>query len=126
MFSTKAIVHVLISILMLASLSPGSLPVASAGPAPATAAPQQSAAPSVDALNLALVDHLGGNVNAVFVAGSYAYAGFGAELAVLDVSDPAHMVRLGYLILACGYLTSANPPPRSRRVSSIQTPSSPA
>jgi hypothetical protein len=124
MFSTKAIVHMLISILMLASLSPGSLPVASAGPA--ATAPPQPAAPSVDALNLALVDHLGGNVNAVFVAGSYAYAGFGAELAVLDVSDPAHMVRLGYLILACGYLTSANPPPRSRRVSSIQTLSSPA
>ncbi|UCC85582.1 MAG: thermonuclease family protein [Anaerolineales bacterium] len=49
--------------------------------------------------NIELVGHIGGAIGAIFVQGSYAYAGIGPELAILDVSDPNNVLRLGYLIL---------------------------
>lgn len=49
--------------------------------------------------SLTVVNHLGGEADAVFVSGSYAYVGFGPELTVLDISNPAQPVRIGYLLL---------------------------
>lgn len=46
-----------------------------------------------------LVGHIGGVANAVAAQGRYLYAGFGAELAVLDISDPVQPERLGYVVL---------------------------
>jgi len=50
-------------------------------------------------VELELVGHLGGPAQAVFVQDFYAYVGFGMELAVLDVSDPASPTRVGYVVL---------------------------
>lgn len=48
--------------------------------------------------NIELVGHLGGIAQAIEVAGNYAYAGIGPEFAVLDISDPAHVQRVGWLV----------------------------
>ena len=48
--------------------------------------------------NIELVGHLGGMVQSIAVQGSYAYAGFGPELAVLDISNPADIQRVAWLI----------------------------
>jgi hypothetical protein len=58
-----------------------------------------SGAISQDAPGLELVGHLGGANNGVFVQGDYAYTGFGPELAVIDISDPAHPTRVGWTFL---------------------------
>lgn len=50
-------------------------------------------------MTLDMVGHLGGDNGAVFVQGSYAYATFNRELAVLDLSDPTHPARVGYVAL---------------------------
>jgi hypothetical protein len=50
--------------------------------------------------NFELVGHLGGKAQAVQVVGDYAYVGFGPELAVLDISDPAHIRRIGWIVAA--------------------------
>ena len=46
-----------------------------------------------------MVGHLGGSNGAVFVQGNYAYATFNLELAVLNISDPTHPTRVGYVAL---------------------------
>jgi hypothetical protein len=46
-----------------------------------------------------LVGHIGGVANAVSAQGDYVYAGFGAEMAILDVSNPVSPERVGYLVL---------------------------
>ena len=46
-----------------------------------------------------LVNHLGGQSYAVLALGSTLYAGFGPELAIVDISVPASPVRLGFAIL---------------------------
>jgi hypothetical protein len=46
-----------------------------------------------------VIGHLGGIINTVFSRGSYLYAGIGSELAILNLSDPLHPVRVGYVIL---------------------------
>ncbi len=51
-------------------------------------------------LNLTLANHLGGKTNALFIQDNYAYAGFGPELAVLDIANPNQPVRVGYVILS--------------------------
>lgn len=56
----------------------------------------QAAAPVTE---LELAGHLGGVNAAVFVQGQYAYATFGRELAVLDITDPVHPARMGYALL---------------------------
>ena len=56
------------------------------GPDPVAA----SAAAAADHPNIEVVGHIGGSAYAVFVAGNYAYVGFGPELAVVDVTDPVH------------------------------------
>ncbi|MFN8456896.1 MAG: hypothetical protein U0401_19900 [Anaerolineae bacterium] len=51
-------------------------------------------------LSLSLANHLGGKTNALVIQDNYAYAGFGPELAVLDIANPSRPVRAGYLILS--------------------------
>ncbi len=51
------------------------------------------------AQGIELVGHIGGAHRAVFGQGTYLYLGLGAELAILDVSDPPYPVRIGYLVL---------------------------
>jgi len=48
---------------------------------------------------LELVGHLGDDSQGVFTVGDRAYVTLGAELAVLDISDPAHPRRIGYTVL---------------------------
>jgi hypothetical protein len=57
------------------------------------------AATSTNGENVKLVGHIGGASNAVFVHGNYAYVGHGAEMAILDISDHAHPVKIGYVVL---------------------------
>ncbi len=57
---------------------------------PCTLAPAQ---------NVTLVGHIGGTVGTLLIEGSYAYAGIGPELAILNVANPAAPARIGYLVL---------------------------
>jgi hypothetical protein len=50
--------------------------------------------------NIELVSHFGGTANEVAARGNYAYAAFGPELAVIDISNPANPVRINYLVLS--------------------------
>jgi hypothetical protein len=49
--------------------------------------------------NIELVGHLGGATEAVFAQDSFAYVKIGAEVAVLDISNPTQPVRIGSVIL---------------------------
>lgn len=51
-------------------------------------------------LTLELTHHLGGAAEAIAIQDNYAYVGFGPELAVLDISNPAQPVRIGWLVLS--------------------------
>ncbi len=53
-------------------------------------------------LTVDLAGHFGGGTNPVFVGETYAYVGFGPELAILDIADPSAPRRIGYLVLAGG------------------------
>jgi hypothetical protein len=44
--------------------------------------------------NITAVGHLGGEASSIFIRGTHAFAKFGPELAILDISDPAHMTAL--------------------------------
>jgi len=57
-----------------------------------------SAASQSDGENIELLGHLGGAAQAIVVRGEYTYVGLGPELAILDVSDPASIQRLGGLV----------------------------
>jgi hypothetical protein len=46
-----------------------------------------------------LIGHIGGVTKAVLAHGDYLYAGFGSELAILDISNPISPERMGYVIL---------------------------
>lgn len=46
-----------------------------------------------------ILGHAGGEVYDLAVQGTYAYLGIGVELAVLDLTNPAHPQRAGYVIL---------------------------
>ena len=50
-------------------------------------------------LNINELGHLGGLADTVFVSGSLAYAGLGAEIAILDITNPYTPTRLGYFSL---------------------------
>ncbi len=45
-----------------------------------------------------LIGHIGGVPQAVFVRGNYAYVGYGPELAILDISNRARPLRIGYVV----------------------------
>jgi len=45
------------------------------------------------------VGHIGGPPLAIFGQGTYLYLGLGAELAIMDISDPPRPVRVGYVVL---------------------------
>jgi hypothetical protein len=60
----------------------------------------RSAAHDADRLEpIELIGHIGGVANAVSAEGDHVYAGFGAELAILDISNPVSPERVGYLVL---------------------------
>jgi len=46
-----------------------------------------------------LVNHVGGASGPIVIQGSYAYMSFSFELAVMDISDPTHPTRIGFLTL---------------------------
>jgi len=54
----------------------------------------------VDSEHIELVGHLGGTAQSVAVQGNYAYVGFGSEFTVLDISTPAAVQRVGWLVAA--------------------------
>lgn len=60
----------------------------------------RAAAISGPARNLQLISHSGGATNAVFNNGGVLYAGFGSELAALNLNDLAHPARLGSVIVS--------------------------
>lgn len=47
--------------------------------------------------NVELLGQLGGAAQTIHVRGLYAYAGFGTELDILDISNPAQIQRVGWL-----------------------------
>jgi hypothetical protein len=57
------------------------------------------AARAAAASDIGLVGHAGGVVTGLAVQGSYAYTGISAELAVLDMADPAHPSRVASVAL---------------------------
>jgi hypothetical protein len=69
----------------------------SASPLPVQGTPAATAARPP--LKLELRDHRGGEANAVFARGTYAYAGFSIEFAILDVADPGAPTRLGFVLM---------------------------
>lgn len=75
---------------------PTATPAPTATPLPPTATPVGL---TPDARNVELVGHIGGVTRAVFAQGDYLYAGFGPELAVLDISNPVQPERVGYTIM---------------------------
>lgn len=46
-----------------------------------------------------VIGHLGGEAEAVFVEGNYAYVGFGPKVVILDISDPTQPKELGNVVL---------------------------
>jgi hypothetical protein len=50
-----------------------------------------------DSEHIELVGQLGGLAQNIAVQGNYAYAGFGSQFAVLDISNPAAIQRVGWL-----------------------------
>jgi hypothetical protein len=79
------------------------------GPVPLTDTPSRvlpiptptlaAAATTRPAGGIRLVGHIGGVPRAVFGQGNTIYLGIGAELGILDVSDPTHPQRIGYVAL---------------------------
>ena len=51
-------------------------------------------------LGVNLVSQLGGYVKSILAQGHYVYAGFGPELAVLDISNPAHPKHISSILVA--------------------------
>jgi len=68
------------------------------GPASPHTTPTPILTPAT-ATSLELVGHIGGASTAVFGQGKLLYFGTGAELAILDVSDPTDPWRVGYVVL---------------------------
>ena len=62
--------------------------------------PEQPLAVKNNAENVELLGHLGGMAQAIEVRWQYAYVGFGPEFAILDVTDPAHIQRVGWMLAA--------------------------
>lgn len=89
--------HARVTLCALLALLLALLPAA--GPTSARAAPPGLAPQAASPPDLDLVGHLGGVSYAVAAQSSYVYAGFGAELAVLDAGDPSRPARVGYLTL---------------------------
>ena len=53
-----------------------------------------------DSEHIELVGRLGGMAQSVAIQGNYAYVGFGSEFAVLDISNPAAVQRVSWLVSA--------------------------
>lgn len=67
-------------------------------PSYAQSPPRQATMPPYSQ-NVEAAGHLGGKTEALFYQNDYLYAGFGPELAVLDISMPTHPKRIGYVVL---------------------------
>ena len=52
-------------------------------------------------INVDLVGHLGGEVNAVSVVGNHAYIGQGQDFLILDITNPSSPVTLGKININC-------------------------
>jgi hypothetical protein len=79
----------------VSSADPWRGPQPDGGPGP-TPAPLTGAN---DNKNVRLVGHIGGLNDAIFVRGSYAFAGYGAEMAILDISDRTRPTKISYIVL---------------------------
>src|SRR5512139_3220850 len=92
---------VIVGLLIISSLGAGSSAKASIPFGSAAWDVKQVEQPAVvvnDSENVELLGHLGGSANPIEVQGQYAYAGFGPELAVLDISDPGNIQRVGWVV----------------------------
>ena len=49
--------------------------------------------------NIELIGHVGGKAQSVFVRGDIAFVKLGLEVAAFDVRDPAHLRRIGYILI---------------------------
>lgn len=97
----RIMLAVMVSLLTVSSLGGGSGVKASQSfeeAAPGAVQAEQPLAVANSNENVGLLGHLGGTANTIEVQGQYAYVGFGPEFAVLDVSDPAHIQRVGWLL----------------------------
>ena len=67
---------------------------------PPTSAPTLTPpATTSETQGIELAGHIGGAPRAIFGRGNYVYLGLGAELTILDVSNPPYPVRIGYVVL---------------------------
>ena len=55
---------------------------------------------SEDGEHIDLIGHLGGTAQSVTIQGNYAFVGFGSEFAVLEISNPAAVQRVSWLVSA--------------------------
>ena len=97
----RIMLAVMVSLLTVSSLGGGSGVKASQSfeeAAPGAVQAEQPLAVANSNENVGLLGHLGGTANTIEVQGQYAYVGFGPEFAVLDVSDPANIRRIGWLV----------------------------
>ena len=90
---------ILLAILTLFSLA---IPNAAAEPSNGIGLHEHTAATAALAArgDIALAGHVGGIVSGLAVQGNYAYIGVSSELAVLDISDSGHPMRVGSVMLS--------------------------
>ncbi|HEX8684544.1 MAG TPA: carboxypeptidase regulatory-like domain-containing protein, partial [Ardenticatenaceae bacterium] len=88
LFAVLTVAGLLLPALVLAQ------PSGSVGPFP-----PPPISPALNSDNLRVAGQLGGTTTSIAVQGNYAYAAIGMGLAVLDVSNPAIPVRVGFLPL---------------------------
>ncbi len=73
--------------------------IVSASGVPAVKQANASSAAAGEVTRILPVGRIGGSAKAVVLQGEYAYVGFGYEFTVLNIGDPAHPVRVGYVAL---------------------------
>jgi len=86
-----------LSLILTVAQIPATWPASARDESAAQAVVASPAAPSSQTYDM--VGHLGGSNNGIFVQGNYAYATFNQELAVLNIADPTHPTRVGYVAL---------------------------
>ncbi len=84
--------HILSFLLCMAALA---APKSSLSVPTHASAPPPPTNPGSSTSGVDVISHTGGSAQALFVSGSLAYAGFGPELTILDISNPLAPARLG-------------------------------